>query len=371
MSSAWLIASPHRTAQRGKRLTGPRQSSWRYELLDLSGAPAGWLDGVTDASLEFNNSSPLRASGRMSFVGTPPSWLDVLVRPWYRATFPDGTSMEWPMGVFIPAAPDVSYGVAGPEQDVELQSLLLALDEDRVEQTYSLPVGTVSTTAARGIITAAARNVGDGQIAGTDSSEMLRTALAWDSGTSRLRIVNDLLAGANYFALNVDNGGAFRLDPYLPPSERGTAWAFVDDKASIYSPEFRHSRDVLDIPNKVVLTAQGDGMLPPLRSVVTNVDPQDPLSYPRRGRWITRTEDNVEATSQAVLDSLAARRMADLTQVSSTVELSHWMLPLDLNDVVTFRRTPAGLSMRTVVESMSVRCDAKAIVSTRLREVRS
>lgn len=369
-SPVWLIDSPYRTLQEGDRLRGHRSEAYWWELLDLAGSPLGPLDGVTGGSLEYSNATTLRASGTLTYAGAADvDWLHTLVKPWYSATFPDGTSASWPLGVFIPAAPTAQYGDGTVSRDVELQSLLQVLDEDAMEKTYGLAAGTVVTAAVRSLITGAGM-VGGGKVAGTDSPETLRSPLVWEPGTSRLRIINDLLDAINYFSLTVDANGVYRLDPYTTPTARGSAWDFTDDPtASIYSPTFSHSRDYFGVPNKVVAISQGDGDAPSLTATSSNTDARDPLSIPSRGRTVTHVEDNVEATSQAVLQGIADRRRLELAQVSSVVEISHAMVPLDPNDGVTFKRTPAGIDLRGVVQKTSIECSPGALMRTTIREV--
>src|SRR5690606_9088086 len=122
--------------------------------------------------------------------------------------------------------------------------------------------------------------------------------------------------------------------PYVAPQDRGIAWSFVDDDKRIHMPDFSHDYDGFNVPNEVVLVGQSDGDTPALVATARNTDPGSPWSIPSRGGSITHTETGVEATSQFVLDNLAARRLTELTQVSSTFEVQHAWVPLELNDAV-------------------------------------
>lgn len=369
-SSIYIVTNPaKRVVPASELLVMPgRQESYLWELLDLSGGVVDELDGVTDGQVEFSNATVLRSSGSLSYAGDDVDWLRSLVRCTYRATFPEGSSLTWPLGVFVPSAPSAQYGDGTVGRDVQLQSLLQVLDEDAFEQSVGIPAGTVVTDKVRQLI-ADAGGTGGARVAGTDSDETLRSALVWEPGTSRLRVINDLLDAINYFALWVDGQGTYRLDPYTTPAQRGSSWDFRDDDSSIYLPEFTHTRDLFAVPNKVVQIAQGDGDAPALTSVATNTDPESPFSQPSRGRWVTVVEEGVEATSQAVLDGIAARRLSELSQVASSVELQHWPVPLTPNDVVTFRRDPAGVAVTGVVQKQSIRCEAGSLASTTIREV--
>lgn len=364
-SSIWLVDNPHRTVTSGDPLTGPRTEAWRWELLDLDGAPMGDLDGATTGQLEFIGNT---ASGTLRYAGKDqPDWLTSLIRPWYRADFPGGDHLEWPGGVYLPVAPDTDHDDGRIDVGVELQSLLTILDEDEVDKTYSLPIGTVVTSAVRALITSSG-GIGGGQVAGTDSTETLRAGRLWEPGTSKLQIINELLAAINYRPLRADNLGTYRLDPQIPPAGRATVWDFEDGPASIYLPRFKRSRDYRKVPNKVTCVASGSGETFAITATAENNDVDDPLSIPCRKRVISVTE-RVEATSMTVLQQIADRRLAELSQVSSTVEFEHALVPLAPEDIVRFRRNSAGLQMRAAVESMAVTCEPGALVKSKIREV--
>lgn len=370
MSSLWVVDPGYRTLQGGSRLAGPRVETYRWELLALDGTPLGDLDGVTDGSVDQSNATTLRTSGSLTHEAPEDvDWLHSLVRAWYRADFPDGTSAEWPLGTFVPAVPSSRYGDGTVSRDVDLQSLLQVLDEDAVTQTYGLPVGAVVTTEVRSLI-ASAGTVGGGSVSGTDSAETLRTAMVWEPGTSKLRICNDLLDAINYFALSTDGLGSFILAPYQPPTDRAPVWTF-DDVEPIDSPAFDHTRDYYNTPNRVVGIAQGSGDAPALTSTASNTNPNDPLSIPARGRTVTHVEDNIEATSQAVLDGIVKRRLVELSSVSSVLEVDHAPLDLAPNDVVTFRRDDLGIVLRGVVQKTSLQCTEGALMRSTIREVTS
>ena len=366
---SWLVEDQRLSLFRGDPFAGPRRESWRWELLNLDDSPAGTLDGVETGRLEFSIFNTIRSGGSLTWAGDVadmPDWNKVRVQPHYMATFPNGTTASWPLGIFLPAAPTVQHADDGATVSVELYDKLLVLDQDVVQNTYSVPAGSVVTTVVKAVITAASGSAS--LLAVTDSPETLSKAMVWEAGTSRLRIVNDLLASINYFSLWCDGLGAYRAEPYVAPLSRPLERNFRDDAESIYEAGFSHERDVFTTPNKVVLVGQSDGTTPALMSTAINED-GGPLSFAVRGRWIAHVEQGVEATSQAVLDALAVRRLAELQQTASVIEINHAPIPLDLNDAVAFRRQPAGLDLRAVVQSMTFSTDPGSLVRTRLREV--
>ncbi|MEE6295204.1 hypothetical protein [Georgenia wangjunii] len=361
-----------------------REARWRIDLLNRADEPIGTLGGMLTAedveggkhgvgggSFEYSIHNVIRSTGSLTYIGEPVTaggepidWHQVRIQPWYILSTPTGEREE-PMGVFIPAAPKTAHTAAARTQDIELYDKLLTLDRAKVKATHTYPAGTVVTTAVAELIA----SVGETRVAVTESTETLSVPMVWGAGTTKLKIINELLEAANYLSVWVDGYGVFRADPYVRPSDRGTQWAFVDGAESIYLPDFTHDSDGFDVPNEVVLVATSDGETEALVGYAVNEDPESRWSVPNQGPN-TVTETGVEATSQAVLDNLAARRLVDLTQVASTFEIRHAWVPSELNDAVLFRRAQAGITgARCVVQKRSFDMATGALVTATLREV--
>src|SRR5690606_23496078 len=92
-----------------------------------------------------------------------------------------------------------------------------------------------------------------------DSTETLTSGMVWPAGTSKLRIINDLLSAINYFSLRCDGHGRYVAAPYLAPASRPVVRRFVPAPDAIHLPEFTRDRDLAGIPNKVVLVSSGSG----------------------------------------------------------------------------------------------------------------
>jgi len=347
-------------------LLGHREESWRWEVLTLEEAPAGTLDGVQAGTLDFSIFNTIKGGGSLTFAGEEePNWARIMLQPWYSLHTRQGP-IEWPLGVFIPAAPPGTYTDAGKTVDVELYDKLLILDQDKMERTYTVPAGTPVADHIRAMIDDAGQA---GRHAIEDSEEQLRNNMTWEAGTSRLAIINDLLDSINYFSLWCDGWGVYQGRPYQAPAQRPTARVFVDDEKSIYSPNFTHDLDLFNIPNKVIEVGRGDEEEEGLTAVATNMDPDSPHSYQARGRWITHVDEDVEATSQAVIDAIAKRRLAELSQTSSVIEFQHALVPMELNDIIEFQRNHYGLAIRATLQSFSISTATGALVQSKIREV--
>ena len=129
-----------------------------------------------------------------------------------------------------------------------------------------------------------------------------------------------------------------RAEKYRPPAQRGLAWEFASGEASIHSPSFTLDDDYFSVPNRWTLVSRTDGDTPALTSTRTldALQPTSRFTQANRGRWISRVDIDVEAASQAVLDAMCERRLLDAAAVTRSVTISHAMLPLQLNQRVTF-----------------------------------
>lgn len=330
-------------------LTQHRSEAWRYDLLDLADKKIGELDGVSEGTFDFSVNNTIRSGGSLTTTGQDIDWLSVRIQPW-RTVKAAGQTIEWPAGVFIPASPGVDYSAPGGIRNLELYDKLLVLTQDKIGATYGIPAGVNVTSTIRSLL----QEAGEVRDAITDSPATLRTSMSFEAGTTKLQIINELLESINYFSLWVDTRGVFQGTPYVAPGGRGIAWTFADDHRSIYSPAFTIDEDTFNIPNRVSLVSTSDGETAALTAEARNEDPNSRYSFNRRGRWIDDTQQEVEASSQGVLNDLAQRRLIELSSATQTFNISHAPLPLELNDAVRFTRAAENISTTAVVQAFSI-----------------
>lgn len=350
-------------------LVGRRDEDWRFELLNLRGDVVSDLDGVTGGSLDFSIHNTIRSGGSLDYDGEPLDWNRHRIRVTYLLYGPDGDAFGWPFGTFIPGTTGRSYEDAGSSVTIDLYDRLLSLDRDQIVGPYTVAQNVRIDAATR---TAALGGLGFPPRFTIDpTTETVRSTRVWEPGTTRLRIVNDLLDSINYFALEADGYGDFVSRHRTAAASRGIAWEFIDDDESIYSPDFVHERDGFDVPNRVSAHVEGDDAVAGFSAVATDEDPASEWSFQQRGEWISRQLESVEATSQPVLQSMVNRSLQDAQQVGSTFQIAHDVIPLKLNDAVRFVRSTEGIDVRGVVQSYSVRIgfQGDSEMQTTLREI--
>ncbi|HLS02943.1 MAG TPA: hypothetical protein VK054_13365 [Beutenbergiaceae bacterium] len=353
-------------------LTAPRRvEDWRFDLLDQAGNLVGELDGVTGGSLDFSIHNTIRSGGSLDYDGEPLDWNTHLIRVWYILRDHAGVEYGWPWGTFHPATNGGDHTDTGVTATLTLYDNLLVLDQDGLDTFYTIPAGTPVMQAMEQVVTGGL--VHSPGFVMDDTAEVVRTDRVWEpvEENTRLRIANDLAESINYGALDTTGYGVFESRPLGAASSRGIAWEFVDDENSVYAPDFKHERDTAAIPNKVVGFVDGDDETDGFLAVATDEDPKSPWSYQSRGRWITRTIEPTEATSQQVLQGQADRALRDGQQVASSFEIVHDIVPIRLNDAIRFANSAAKIDVRGVAQSFNISIDFKggSEMTTRLREV--
>lgn len=346
-------------------LSSHRAESWRVDLLNNDDVTITSLLGAKDGSFRFNVNAAIRGGGSLEYGGTPIDWNQHRIQPWYR-TEAGGLLQEWPLGVFLVATPSTKFSSAGRSVTLELYDKTHILEQNKVTASYQVPAGTNVVDA----VTTVLAQAGQTRAAFEETDQTLSTAMVWPAGTSRLKIINELLDAANYFSIWADGDGVFRASPYKPPAARGISWSFEDNENSIYSPEFTHDFDTFSIPNQVIVIGQSDGETEPQVAVAQDNGPGE-FSIPTRGYVISRSEEGREATDMATLNGIAQRLLSEGQQVGSTYAIQHAPVPLDLNSVVEFKRAAEQVDALATVQEISYSMRTGALCSTTLREFTS
>ena len=174
-----------------------RVESWRFDLLSRTEAPlsgpAGLAGVQPGGSVSWNATATFPARGEIEVadLGQVADWLDLRIRVWQQVVGAE----PWPLGTFCVTGFPERVTSTGRSWRLTLTDKLIRLDQDGIAETLALPAGTVVTSAVRAQIAAA----GEASVAVTDSTKTLSTGKVWEAGTSRLRIINDLLGGINYW----------------------------------------------------------------------------------------------------------------------------------------------------------------------------
>ncbi|KKI20564.1 MULTISPECIES: hypothetical protein [unclassified Leucobacter] len=344
-------------------LSGHRRPRWLIDLLDKDDATLKTLEGVEDGEITRDATTQLRGSAQLTIVdrGQGINWLQHRCRFRYD---PGISGVEpWSWGVYIFASPNEKHSDGPVIWDVELATKLAILDEDKVDATYSLAEGTPVVAAVQALIESA----GETRFTVTPSAALLKSQRVWEANTSKLSIINDLLDAIGYWALWVDREGQFRVEPYVNPKDRQPVWDFTEGETSIHEPDWGRGQDLSGVPNKYTVTTSGSEDEEAIVGVAKNEDPNSPFSYQARGdRWIADGE-TAEVEDEAAAKALAERRLADRMAPVASITVSHLLIPIDPNDVVTFDSD--GHQTTASVQSMRIGLDLEALCEAQWREL--
>ena len=317
-------------------LYGSRVESFRYDLLDLRNQKVDELQVSTavSGSLDFSTQATPQGSGSATITPkTPINWLQQRVRVWYLTNGGAANGgREVALLTAIPKVPDTNYTPNTSTQQVALFDCTSAVQDDRFGVSFALPAGTNIIAAVKDLID------GTGELGAVlePSAKTLAAPMTWDSTATKLKIVNDLLSAANYFALWADSLGRLRGTPYVAPASRTNRWTFPGDSTNLYTPNHVVTSDRSDVPNKLTGTSRALENGTTWSYTATDTNPASQYSYANRGRWIAGDPlIDLDAADAATLAQIVTRRLSDAQQVQATYSITHPWLPFGLNDAVT------------------------------------
>lgn len=332
--------------------TGSRRWSFRYELLSSANVKLADLSEVTAGSVEQNWLATIKRTARFTIVDRGRiNYLQDRIKPWARLHLPPyGSSdwVEWPQGVFLLSTPERQVDDVGiVTREVQGYDSLQVYDEEAVTDRYTIDAGDVYTTEISTLLGSVAKNI-------AASSATLPATREWEPGTSKLRIINDLLDALNYESLSADEDGVLTARPYVAPSGRAHETTYADDQFSVIDQKMKQTIDLFGVPNQwVVVVSQPDR--PVLTSTYTNNNPASPTSTVSRQRTITDFRTNSDAADQATLDALVERIAFEASQVYEVVDFTTAIMPIHSgNDVYRLTRSDLAINAKYGEHSWSL-----------------
>jgi hypothetical protein len=370
-------------------LYGDRITTYRWEVLDhVNGVDqlVGLLDGVSDGALRWTQNAAVKGGGKAQVIDLAVAQSGMLrigelslesmrVRP---VLIIEGLP-EVHLGTFLVSAAVEEWEDTGRVWSLELLDRCTVPSQDAVEEAYAVAAGTLILPEVKAILATCDESIT------IDASVTLATSsgMVWEAGTSKLKIINDLLDVAGYNALWMDGFGNFRVTPRILPADRSLTYDLLgiprelrDGEQAIYRPGWTRDRDSFEVPNKVIaVQAAGGEDDAALTGVWTNEDISSPYSYQSRGRWITHVLDSVEcpegtpAEIEAFLEKRAQTTLVQMSAVQAQVKIEHLPIPVRVSDVIRFSHTGAGVDSKHVVTQLELETNAQGMMKSTLQEV--
>lgn len=315
-------------------LHGPsRIWDFAYELLDEKNRHKAWLTQVADCSVKHSMIEEIRRSAFFRVRDNDDvDWQKDRIKPWVKLRMPDGGWVSWPQGVFLLTSPSRKITNGGVVwRDVSGLDQSIVLRDYSTTDRYTVLKQTNYVTAIRSLLVGA----GIPRMNLEPTTLTLTVDREWDPGTSRLQIVNDLLAAIAYTPIAFDSDGVAVARAYVLPEQRPATYRYADDEQSVSLTEVEQTFDLEGVPNQWTLVVS-EPERPPLRSQYTNDNPLSPTSVTSRGRVIAVFDDSVDAVDQATLDTLAKKRAYEDSQGHLEIEFSTGLMPFHDNEDVLF-----------------------------------
>jgi hypothetical protein len=347
---------------------GFRRLSFRYELLDLTNVtvePA--LTGVLAGTVEQNWLADIKRTARFTILETGViDYLSDRIRPHVRLHLPPFGAddfAEWPQGVFLLSTPSRKIDRHGRiTREVAAYDQLQVYADDLITTRYTVAEAANVVAAVTVLLDGA-----DASIA--PSTATLAAAKEWEPGTSKLKIINELLGMINYESLSFDEHGQANVAPYSAPSERTEEWVYATDTAGLMVPEADQELDLFAVPNQwTIVVSEPDQ--DPIISDYSNDNPGSPTSTVRRGRTISDFRTEVEAVDQATLDLKVQRLAFEASQIYEAIDFTTAIMPIHSgNDVYRIAFDPLAVNAKYAEHTWSMPLVAGGEMTHRARRV--
>lgn len=351
--------------------TGSRRWSFRYDLLDRDGALVGPLNNVLSCTITQNWLADIKRTARIRLREAGGiDYLSDQIQPWIRLHLPPygpADWVEWPQGVFLLSTPKRSVNSSGLiTREIEAYDLLQVYADDKVASRYTVDASTAYMTVIQSLL-------GPMPQRPAPSIPPLATGLPvakeWEPGTSKLKIINDLLGAVNHESLSFNEYGGAVIRPYVNPADRAPEFTYASDQYGLIVPDLDQELDLFTVPNRWVLVFS-EPEVPPLVATYTNSNPASPTSTVRRGRTITDFRTEQEAADLATLQAKAARLAFEASQIFEAIEFETAMMPFHSgNDVYNIIYDRMVINAKYAEQSWELELRAGATMKHRARRV--
>lgn len=338
-----------------------REQEWRFEIWDRATGYTGRnLSGVTGGSLGWQKNQAIKGQGSLDVAqNTDGPLLNVLIRPVL-------TIKGWgeqPFGMWVPSFPKRAFTSSSWTGTIALVSLEAILSYTSAASVLNatndisvhIPDGTVVTSWISTALAAA----GITEFSIQASAKTENAPQSYTGGETMLQVVNAELERIGYSSIYSDMAGTLRGQPYVLPADRGESFSderpFDVDGTPIFLSAFGFTDNAPNVPNRVRGVGKPVGWLPGQTGVAVNNDPDSPYSVQNRGYVVEKVYTDVNALSQAEINSYVAQQLLNLSKDGRKAEVTFLHLPgLALNNVVHFNAPRAGAPMDASVDALTV-----------------
>lgn len=241
---------------------------------------------------------------------------------------------EYPLGLLVPATPTKQMDENGVTSwEAECYDNTIRLKQDCLTDLMYFAAGTNYLAAVQSVLaTAGIENV----IVVDPTSLQLPTDREFETGQTKLEVINSLLGEINYNKITCDADGNFLLSKYREPSVDNVTVEYKAGQYSIVSQGLSVQTDYFDAPNHWICVVSNPDQGQSYRADYINDDPDSPLSTVSRGMHIVKMVDAPDvAVSQEDLEEYVARIAFGESQSFEMVDFTTAAMPHDALEVIS------------------------------------
>lgn len=234
----------------------------------------------------------------------------------------DGT--EYPVGIFLPASVEESESEGLKTLRVEAYDRCWRVQTQNNGGSYEVNGGQNYLQVIEGMLSGS----GIARVLATPNASILDVGRVWIGDTTRLAMINELLAEINYKQLWFTPEGVAVLEPYAEPTADRIQHTLDGDKVtSLLLPELRKQTDLYSMPNTFVVVCATPDKSSILSATAVNNSPSSPASVIRRGRTITKVVKVKNIADQTALQEYADRLRNESMLRGETIQVQTALLP--------------------------------------------
>lgn len=338
--------------------SGYQKRSFRYDLLDKNENFKKTLTNVdlNSNSIYYSGFSELKRGGSINLIGLDEdidfindrikiyivldnginpigtTWISA-TQTWDNASLTwDGqndvistkTSLEYPLGVYLLSSPirkmlQNDFYV----YSIDIYSKLQIATEDKITERFVVNKNSVYTNVIKDLFSQMGFDISKVQ----NSSAITKRDIVYNAGTTKLKIINDLLRQINFYNAYTDNEGFVICKPSQLDEQRNPEFYYNLNPTSIVDYGLNDSLDLFNIPNVITRVAT-NAENQPITSTYKNYDENDPTSIQNRGREIVDYKEISDIPSQNDLDLFVRLELENAKKVYGEIDFTTSINPL-------------------------------------------